>query len=102
MSVMGRLEEIKGIDIFMEVSRRFKNENSYIFHIAGSGSFESRIKAANYDNVVYHGVLNDQELANLYGSCEHNYVAENYDNKIVTRNLYAIFQKLLNESDSPV
>ncbi|EQB70693.1 MAG: hypothetical protein AMDU1_APLC00051G0009 [Thermoplasmatales archaeon A-plasma] len=174
---VGRLEEIKGIDIFMEVSRRFKNENSYIFHIAGSGSFESRIKAANYDNVVYHGVLNDQELANLYGSCdiflyptrwdafptviveaassgehivaserlrgvyddlldkgfleytkldvdtietrvralakeidtirknatcEHNYVAENYDNKIVTRNLYAIFQKLLNESDSPV
>jgi glycosyltransferase involved in cell wall biosynthesis len=174
---VGRLEEIKGIDIFMEVSRRFKNESSYIFHIAGSGSFESRIKAANYDNVVYYGVLNDQELANLYGSCdiflyptrwdafptviveaassgehivaserlrgvyddlsdkgfleytkldvdtietrvralveeidtirknamcEHKYVAENYDNKIVTRNLYANFEKLLNESDSPV
>lgn len=174
---VGRLEEIKGIDIFMEVTRRFKNESSYIFHIVGSGSFESRIKAANYDNVEYHGVLNDQELANLYGSCdiflyptrwdafptviveaassgehivaserlmgvyddlsnkgfleytkldvdtietrvralakeidtirknamcEHKYVAENYDNKIVTRNLYANFEKLLNESDSPV
>lgn len=174
---VGRLEEIKGIDIFLEVSRRFKDKSNFTFHIAGSGSFESKIREINYDNVKYHGVLDEQELASLYGSCdiflyptrwdafptviveaassgeyimasdrlrgvyndlsekgfleyitlnvdyieasintlagkvntmrekaknEHEYVAKNYDNKVVTRNLYTNFQKLLNESGSAV
>ena len=174
---VGRLEEIKGIDIFLDISRRFKSESNFIFNIAGSGAFEPKIKGTNYDNVKYHGVLDEQELANLYGSCdiflyptrwdafpaviveaassgeyilasdrlrgvyddlldkgfleytaldidsietririlaekigtirknvkyEHEYIAENYDNKFVTRNLYTNFQKLLNESNSSV
>ena len=31
---------------------------------------------------------------------EHEYIVENYDNRVVTRNLYTNFHKLLNESDS--
>jgi glycosyltransferase involved in cell wall biosynthesis len=174
---VGRLEEIKGIDIFVDISRRFKNESTFRFHIAGSGSFEAEIRKSNYDNVEYHGVLDEQELASLYGSCdiflyptrwdafptviieaassgeyivasdrlsgvyddllgrgfleytgldadsiearirtlaknietvrknaayEHEYIAENYDNRVVIRNLYTNLHKLINESDSSV
>ncbi len=169
---VGRLEFIKGIDIFLEISKRFKDDLNVTFHVAGSGSYKERMVAENSSNVVYHGILSDEELAELYGSCdiflyptrwdafpsvileasssgeyiitsnrimgvfddllakgyleylplesdiivgslnraikeinfirlkkdeEHKYVAEKYDNSVVTRELYRNFQELLSE-----
>jgi glycosyltransferase involved in cell wall biosynthesis len=67
---VGRLEYIKGIDIFIEVSRRFQDNSSVQFHVAGSGSFDEQLRQEANKNFHYHGVLDNTGLAELYGSCD--------------------------------
>ena len=67
---VGRLEHIKGIDIFIEVSSRFVNRSDVKFHIAGGGSYASHLQNAISCNVQYHGTLDEKDLAQLYGSCD--------------------------------
>ena len=67
---VGRLEFIKGIDIFIEVTSRFLHRSNVKFHIAGNGSYASKIQNSRSSNVQYHGTLEEKDLVHLYGSCD--------------------------------
>lgn len=58
------LEYGKGLDILLPLIDKFKNNNNVEFHIAGSGSLVNEIKKRN--NIIYHGVVDNNELSKLY------------------------------------
>jgi glycosyltransferase involved in cell wall biosynthesis len=58
------LEYGKGLDILLPLIDKYKNNNNVEFHIAGSGSLVNEIKKRN--NIIYHGVVDNNELSKLY------------------------------------
>lgn len=54
----------KGLDILLPLIDKFKNNNEIEFHIAGTGPLVNEIKKRN--NIIYHGVVNNDELSKLY------------------------------------
>jgi len=57
----------KGLDILLPLIDKFNN-NELEFHIAGTGPMENEIK--NRNNIIYHGVLTNDELSKLYRECD--------------------------------
>ncbi len=58
----------KGLDILLPVIERLKNNYKIEFHVAGWGELEKDIKQKR--NIVYHGILSNKELAELYRECD--------------------------------
>jgi glycosyltransferase involved in cell wall biosynthesis len=67
---VARLIYIKGVDIFLDTAERMSDDDRFVFNIAGSGDYSSIIEARKLGNVRYHGVLSDDELAELFGKCD--------------------------------
>ena len=61
------LEAQKGLDLLLPLIDRI-DSNDVEFHIAGGGKLADTIKANN--KIIYHGVLNDADLAKLYRECD--------------------------------
>ncbi len=57
----------KGLDILLPLIDRIDNDNVE-FHIAGGGLLSNEIK--NNKRIIYHGILNDDELSKLYRQCD--------------------------------
>ena len=58
------LSKAKGLDILLPLIKKLKNNKGIEFHIAGAGPWEERVKTNK--NIIYHGVVGDNELASLY------------------------------------
>ncbi|MEM3811643.1 MAG: glycosyltransferase family 4 protein [Thermoplasmata archaeon] len=65
---VARLYKEKGLDILLPVIDMLRGEDSVEFHIAGGGPMEGDVKQRI--NVIYHGVLSDKDLAELYRQCD--------------------------------
>ena len=57
----------KGLDILLQLIDRINNDNVE-FHIAGGGLLSNEIK--NNKKIIYHGVLSDKDLSELYRNCD--------------------------------
>ena len=58
------LTKNKGLDILLPLIDKFKSNNKIEFHIAGAGPMENEIKQRS--NIIYHGIVNNDELSKLY------------------------------------
>ncbi len=58
----------KGLDILMPLIDKFSGNNEVEFHIAGGGPMENQIK--NNENIIYHGIVNNNELSELYNKSD--------------------------------
>ncbi len=57
----------KGLDILLPLIESIKDD-SVEFHIAGTGPLEDEIRKNK--RIIYHGALNDDDLARLYRECD--------------------------------
>ncbi|MGE9810245.1 glycosyltransferase family 4 protein [Ferroplasma acidiphilum] len=57
----------KGLDILLPLIDKMDN-NNVEFHIAGGGELADKIKTNK--RIIYHGILNDTDLAKLYRECD--------------------------------
>lgn len=57
----------KGLDILIPLIKKSQNHKAE-FHIAGTGPLMKELE--NLKNVVFHGVLDDSQLAELYRGCD--------------------------------
>ena len=62
------LQMEKGLDIILPLVNKFRNDENIEFHIAGAGNLESGVR--NNKNLIYHGILNNEQLATLYRECD--------------------------------
>ncbi|BAB60019.1 hypothetical protein [Thermoplasma volcanium GSS1] len=67
---VGRLEYIKGIDLFIEVCKKFEGNTGVKFNVSGGGEYSQILNDNKLPNLTYHGVLSEGELADLYGKCD--------------------------------
>ncbi|MGC8608395.1 MAG: glycosyltransferase family 4 protein [Thermoplasmata archaeon] len=63
---VGRLQQHKGLEMFIDVYKKFENDISVEFHVAGSGDMEKFVSEIKKDNFFYHKNPGDRELAELY------------------------------------
>lgn len=57
----------KGLDILLPLIEKMNN-SEVEFHIAGGGELADKIKTNK--RIIYHGILNDTDLARLYRECD--------------------------------
>ncbi|MGC8630605.1 MAG: glycosyltransferase family 4 protein [Thermoplasmata archaeon] len=69
---VARLEKCKGILTLIDSWDGFKENNDLELNIAGGGSLEKEIKdkVSNMKNVVYYGIVNQDELYRIYGESD--------------------------------
>jgi glycosyltransferase involved in cell wall biosynthesis len=67
---VGRLLEYKGINELLSAWKLFKNKDKSELHIVGTGDLDSLIKEKASQNIIYHGQVRDNELANIYRNCD--------------------------------
>ncbi|MDG7037881.1 MAG: glycosyltransferase family 4 protein [Nitrososphaerota archaeon] len=65
---VARLIKEKGLDILLPVIDMLHGENLVEFHIAGGGPMEEDVRQRK--GVIYHGVLSNEDLAELYRQCD--------------------------------
>ncbi len=70
------LSDSKGLDILLPLIDKINNDNIE-FHIAGGGPLANNIK--NNKKIIYHGILNDNDLAKLYRECDIFIYPSRYD-----------------------
>jgi glycosyltransferase involved in cell wall biosynthesis len=65
---VGRLEKCKGIIFFLKVAEAFKDNDSLIFTVVGSGTLRGYVESVSqkYTNIKYLGSVDDKQLVELY------------------------------------
>ena len=68
---VGRLDEIKGVDILLEAFCKLENTNKYHLLIAGNGDYNKYLKLTNMrTNISFLGFLEKDKLYKLYQICD--------------------------------
>jgi glycosyltransferase involved in cell wall biosynthesis len=65
---VSRLIKEKGLDIIIPLADKLSDNPDIEFHIAGTGPLVNEIK--NRNNIIYHGKVNNIDLAKLYRECD--------------------------------
>ena len=79
-----RLVEEKGVDILLDVIRWSLEDfalDHIVWHIASDGLYEKQVEAVSQGSsgrVVYHGKMNQQELAELMRSADYLYMPSRF------------------------
>ena len=65
---IGRLEESKGYDLFIELSEKYSDKNNIRFFIAGSGNDEQKVTdiCSKKDNLYFEGFLSSKKVSEFY------------------------------------
>lgn len=76
---VARLEKYKGINFIIKVWKQSKIDAE--LHIVGAGSQSQFVQkeAKNDPSIIYHGIVNYEDLAELYGASDVFLVPSNYD-----------------------
>jgi glycosyltransferase involved in cell wall biosynthesis len=69
---VGRLLEIKGVKVLLEVARRFADVKSMLFVFVGDGPLSNEVAVAsgNLENVLYIGKVEIKELISYYNAAD--------------------------------
>lgn len=65
-----RLVKSKGIDILVDAFNIVKGKGRYELHVVGSGEMEYFIKNLKINGLVFHSLVNDETLIQLYKYCD--------------------------------
>lgn len=91
----GRLIYFKGVEHMINAFKNLKNENCEL-HICGNGEMQEFVENATKEDkrIIYHGKLNNQELANCYKDCDVLIVPSNWPEPfgmiIIEGNMYGL------------
>lgn len=67
---VARLEPKKGLDILFEAWEKSQAYNIAELHVVGSGRLAVKVKELGLKGMVYHGPLYDNDLQEMYRSCD--------------------------------
>ena len=67
---VGRLEKSKGVLEFLKVYNLVREQKMFEFHVAGTGSLSDKVMEHSSSDFIYHGALEEEDLAQLYRSCD--------------------------------
>jgi|694.fasta_scaffold03438_16 glycosyltransferase involved in cell wall biosynthesis len=69
---IGRLNEIKGVRLLIEVAKELKDKEGIIFMFIGTGDLEAEVKSAadENNNILYYGMKDNYQLTKFYNACD--------------------------------
>ena len=66
---VARLEKCKGLELLLEAFKLIPVDHAEL-HVVGTGPLENLLRVSKYSNIVYHGLLNDLQLSELFRECD--------------------------------
>lgn len=67
---VGRLEKSKGVLEFLKVYNLVQGKRKFEFHVVGIGSLSDKVQSYSGTDFIYHGAIEEEDLARIYRSCD--------------------------------